>query len=64
MSIIIIILILFNFTFISFAQSLKGFVYELDEKNEKKPLPGTNLYWKNTQIGTTSDLNGFFEKKK
>jgi hypothetical protein len=64
MSIIIIILILFNFTFISFAQSLKVFVYELDEKNEKKPLPGTNLYWKNTQIGTTSDLNGFFEIKK
>lgn len=43
------------------AQIMKGFVYELNDKNEKVPLAGTNIFWLGTQIGTTSDLNGFFE---
>uniref|UniRef100_A0A832DEJ3 TonB-dependent receptor n=1 Tax=Ignavibacterium album TaxID=591197 RepID=A0A832DEJ3_9BACT len=55
------VILFFN---ISFAQTLKGFVYELNEKNQKVPLIGTNLYWLNTQLGTTSDENGYFELKK
>ncbi|MCX8106394.1 MAG: carboxypeptidase-like regulatory domain-containing protein, partial [Ignavibacterium album] len=46
------------------AQIMKGFVYELNDKNEKVPLAGTNIFWLGTQIGTTSDLNGFFELSK
>jgi len=52
------------FVNISFAQTLKGYVYELNEKKQKVPLVGTNLYWLNTQLGTTSDENGYFELKK
>jgi outer membrane receptor for ferrienterochelin and colicins len=47
-----------------FAQSLKGYVYEIDDKNEKIPLIGANIYWQDTQLGTTSNETGFFELKK
>jgi len=47
-----------------FAQSLKGYVYELDDKNEKIALIGANIYWQDTQLGTTSNETGFFELKK
>jgi outer membrane receptor for ferrienterochelin and colicins len=47
-----------------FSQSLKGKVYELDDKGKKLPLIGTNVFWENTQTGTTTDENGFFELKK
>lgn len=47
-----------------FSQSLKGKVYELDDKGKKLPLIGTNVFWENTQAGTTTDENGFFELKK
>lgn len=47
-----------------FAQSLRGYIYELDEKNEKIPLIGANIYWQDTQLGTTSNDSGFFELKK
>lgn len=46
------------------AQSLKGRVYELDDKGDKVPLVGTNVFWDGTQIGTTTDENGFFNLKK
>lgn len=46
------------------AQSLKGKVYELDDKGDKVPLVGTNVFWDGTQIGTTTDENGFFNLKK
>ena len=49
---------------ISIAQNLKGKVYELDDKGEKIPLIGTNVFWEGTQVGTTTDENGFFELKK
>lgn len=47
-----------------FAQSLKGIVYELNDKNEKIPLIGTNVFWEGTQIGTTTDVNGVFNLNK
>jgi len=58
---IIFILIFFN---ISTAQVLNGRVYEQDENDEKIPLAGTNIYWQETQIGTTSNIDGFFELQK
>ncbi|MCB9361211.1 MAG: TonB-dependent receptor [Flavobacteriales bacterium] len=44
---------------ISTAQKIKGFIYEA--QNNKSPIPGANVYWKNTTIGTFSDENGNFE---
>jgi outer membrane receptor for ferrienterochelin and colicins len=46
------------------AQSLTGIVYEINDKNEKIPLIGTNIFWKETQVGTTTDQNGFFSISK
>jgi outer membrane receptor for ferrienterochelin and colicin len=43
------------------AQVLRGTVYESDGQNNKIPLIGTNIYWKGTQIGTTSNDEGYFE---
>jgi outer membrane receptor for ferrienterochelin and colicins len=48
----------------TFAQSLTGIVYEINDKNEKVPLIGTNVFWKETQIGTTTDANGVFILRK
>jgi outer membrane receptor for ferrienterochelin and colicins len=47
-----------------YSQSLKGKVYELDDKGEKIPLIGTNVFWEGTQVGTTTDENGFFNLQK
>jgi len=44
-----------------FAQNLAGEVYEVHEDKHKDPIPGANIYWKNTTIGTTSDVDGKFE---
>ena len=46
------------------AQNLTGIVYELNDKNEKVPLIGTNVFWQETQIGTTTDVNGEFMLRK
>ena len=46
------------------AQSLTGIVYELNDKKQKIPLIGTNVFWKETQIGTTTDENGVFILRK
>ncbi|MDP2366254.1 MAG: TonB-dependent receptor [Ignavibacteria bacterium] len=48
----------------SLAQSLTGIVYELNDRNEKIPLIGTNVFWEGTQIGTTTDANGAFSLRK
>lgn len=46
------------------AQTLKGIVYEKDEDHNKIPLIGANIFWEGTQIGTTSNEEGFFELEK
>ena len=48
----------------NFSQSLKGKVYELDDKGEKIPLIGTNVFWEGTQVGTITDEEGFFYLQK
>ena len=64
MRLVIFSLFAFALSLQTYAQSLKGYVYELDERKQNIPLIGTNLYWQGTQIGTTTDENGFFELKK
>lgn len=46
---------------ISYSQDiiLKGKI--LDEN--KSPLPGANVYFEGTTIGTITDVNGYFELK-
>ena len=36
---------------------VKGYVSD----ESKQPIIGANIYWENTQQGTTSDINGYFE---
>ncbi|MCU0344777.1 MAG: TonB-dependent receptor, partial [Ignavibacterium sp.] len=48
----------------AYPQSLKGNVYEIDDKGEKIPLIGTNVFWEGSQVGTTTDENGFFDLEK
>ncbi len=64
MKLIFYLLFTLSLSAIGFAQSLKGYVYELDDKNEKIPLIGANIYWKDTQLGTTSNADGFFQLQK
>jgi len=49
---------------VSTAQLLTGKIYELDDGNKKLPLAGSNIYWRGTQIGTTSNNDGHFELLK
>jgi outer membrane receptor for ferrienterochelin and colicins len=41
-------------------QAVKGNVYELNEKQERVPLPFVNVYWSGTQHGTVTDEKGDF----
>ncbi len=42
------------------SQHVHGHVYELDDQESKMPLPGVNIYWAGTSIGTASDADGQF----
>ncbi len=64
MKLIIYSLLAFTINASALAQSLKGNVYELDDKSEKVPLIGTNVFWQGTQVGTTTDDKGFFDLRK
>lgn len=46
------------------SQQITGYVYELDDSNQKQPLPGANVFWEGTSGGTATDLKGFFEVAK
>ncbi len=47
----------------AYSQSLRGIVFGI-EGEEKIPLPGVNIYWENTQNGTTTDASGNFSLAK
>lgn len=49
--------------FKSYSQDIIGYVYEINQNGEKTPLIGANIYWEDTQIGTTSNSEGFFQIK-
>lgn len=40
-------------------EKISGVVYERGEKN--MPLPGANVYWLGTQVGTVTDFDGKFD---
>ena len=43
------------------AQHIMGKVVGTDDKGKKEALPGANVYWQGTNIGTTTDLDGKFQ---
>ena len=43
------------------AQQVSGIVYGADEQGRKTPLPGVNVYWIKTTIGSITDINGRFQ---
>ena len=57
---LIIMILIFLAIDIGLAQSLKGIVYEIDEKQNRTPLVGANIYWEGTQLGTTTNKEGIF----
>lgn len=46
------------------SQSIQGTVYELDKDSIKVPLPGVNIYWLGSNIGTQTSANGTFSITK
>ena len=58
----LITLLLMTFASTAFAQGfIEGTVYEQNEKGEKTPLPGVNVYWKIVNEGTVTDTNGHYK---
>jgi len=57
--------ILFTFFFfivsLAQAQTIKGKVVELGSDGKEYGLPGASVFWKDTNIGTTTNENGDFE---
>jgi len=49
---------------IVFSQTITGYVYELDDQNQKAPLIGVNVYWQEIMQGIVTDINGYFELNK
>ncbi len=46
----------------AFAQGfIEGTVYEQNEKGEKTPLPGVNVYWKIVNEGVVTDAHGHYK---
>lgn len=45
----------------TYAQYIKGTVFGKNEKGINEALPGANLYWLGTTIGTSTDVSGSFQ---
>ena len=43
------------------AQHTMGKVVGTDDKGKKEALPGANVYWLGTTVGTTTDVDGMFQ---
>lgn len=58
----LITLLLFAFSMGAFAQGfVEGTVYEENEKGERTPLPGVNVYWKIVNEGVVTDAHGHYK---
>ncbi len=55
------LMILLLFANSTVAQNISGKVVGTDDKGKKEVLPGANVYWLKTTIGTTTDLDGLFQ---
>ena len=53
--------IIFLLPILSFSQDkISGMIMEANPENQHIPLPGANLIWLNTTVGTTTDIDGKF----
>ncbi|KAF0214833.1 MAG: TonB-dependent, partial [Ignavibacteria bacterium] len=57
---LILLLLLISSAFLYSQQTLKGRVVEKDEEGKLVPLVGVNVFWENTKVGTTTDIDGKF----
>ena len=58
----LITLLLMAFASTAFAQGfIEGTVYEENEKGERMPLPGVNVYWKIVNEGVVTDADGHYK---
>ncbi len=57
-------IIIFLSIFSANAQVIEGDVLAIEEKNATELLPFANVVWLNSNIGTTTDLNGHFKIEK
>jgi outer membrane receptor for ferrienterochelin and colicins len=46
------------------AQEVRGVVVERNDRGQKQPLTGVNVYWSGTQAGTVTDEKGNFRIQK
>ena len=62
---IFIFFILSFFVFTSKSQSnINGKVFEVSDEGEETPVFSANIYWKNSNVGTTTDKDGFFKLRR
>lgn len=57
----IILILFFVLPAFSFAQSLTGTVFELDNEKKKSPMTGVNLHWSGTMVAVSTDKEGHFK---
>ena len=43
---------------------IDGYIIGADSEGNELPLLGANVYWLDTQVGTTADENGYFKIKR
>lgn len=58
---ITILLLAFGFSQMHSQNTITGTIYETAESGEDIPLSGANVFWKDTAVGTITDLDGNFE---
>lgn len=46
--------------FVASQEKINGMIMEANDRNEHIGLPGANVYWLNTTIGTVTDIDGKF----
>ena len=55
------IIILLSFVKSNVAQHITGKVFGINDNGINEILPGANIYWKGTSVGTTTDAEGVFK---
>lgn len=57
----VLLLLLFSAFWVSAQQSVKGVVVTQSKKGKLEPIPFANVYWMNSNYGTSTDSNGTFQ---
>lgn len=53
-------ILIFLPSFLFSQEKIEGIVVEINEQNKAIPLPGASVYWLDTAIGATADMDGKF----